>query len=377
MNKDKKITLGLIGGALLTVSALVGSVAGSLAWYAYSRQVLFSYVGTSVQKSVLLNVGLVDDDHYLSDAKVEQYDLVRELHDGHSIVFTHSSNGLETQAIIDYLTASPYATNMLFPVTTRDRAIDATGALTLYKSPDYGETSITREAVASEYVKLPFAFKIDDETSAHISNKSVWLTEAVVQASGEHINESVRVFVENSQRKFLMKPLDQSMTTGETKVGGLLDLDGDQTYDFDKLHNNEYYYGDYTGSLVNEPTEYGIPFDEADFENVNNVVPPQGESLQPSTFYAKHNEHAKIVDRYYLTPKAAAFETFGTVKPMVTENGVYYSGETGIPLCSTESASGIGYCTMTIFIEGWDHSVVDKAAGYSFNLGLRFETNRL
>ena len=265
MNKDKKITLGLIGGALLTVSALVGSVAGSLAWYAYSRQVLFSYVGTSVQKSILLNVGLVDDEGYLSDTKVQQYDLVRETYDGHSIVFTQATKGLDTGAIIDYLTASPYATNMLFPVTTRDRAIDATSNLTLYKSPDYGETTLSRTANESDYVKLPFAFKIDDENSATISNKSVWLTEAVVEATGENINQSVRVFVENSQRKFLMKPLDQSMTTGETKVGGLLDLDGDKTYDFDKLHYDEYYYGDYTGSLTHDTNKYGVPFDVAQY----------------------------------------------------------------------------------------------------------------
>ncbi|MBR4806788.1 MAG: hypothetical protein IKZ64_03100, partial [Alphaproteobacteria bacterium] len=43
------------------------------------------------------------------------------------------------------------------------------------------------------------------------------------------------------------------------------------------------------------------------YENVNGVVPYQGESLAPSTFYAKHNEHAKIIEQYYITPKVAAF----------------------------------------------------------------------
>ena len=76
-------------------------------------------------------------------------------------------------------------------------------------------------------------------------------------------------------------------------------------------------------------------------------------------------------------PLIAEFETFGTVKPSVKETGEYYVGETGIPLASTNSGSKIGYTTMTIFIEGWDHSVVDKAAGYQFNLGLRFEIDRL
>ena len=61
MIKEKKLSLrlGILAG--LISLATLGSTAGTLAWYAYSRTVSFSYVGTTVASSSLLNVGLVDN----------------------------------------------------------------------------------------------------------------------------------------------------------------------------------------------------------------------------------------------------------------------------------------------------------------------------
>ena len=376
---------------VVSVLALVASIAGSLAWYAYNRNVYFSFVGTSVAKSTLINVGLVDDDHYLSDSKVEQYELVREEVDGHSIVFTHSSKGFSVQAIREYLFQSPYAVSMLYPLTTQERHLKNNddsynnSDLTLYRAPEYGDYIISREATKSDYVFLPFAFKISDTDGNNIKNTDIWLTDASTQASGENIDQSVRVFIHNktSQRKFLMKPADSTTTQGETKVGGLLDLDGDGTYDYDKSNGNEYYYGQYEeASITNATTKYNVPFDDAPFENVNGVVGITPTS-QASTFYAKHNENAYCVnlkdvgDNPLVTPKVAEYETFGTVNPSVLSNGDYYAGATGIPVANTGNTTGIGYVDFTIFIEGWDHVVIDRAIGYQFNLGLRFEINRL
>ena len=48
MTKEKKLSLrlGLLAG--VTGLALLASTAGSLAWYAFSRTVSLSYVGTSI-----------------------------------------------------------------------------------------------------------------------------------------------------------------------------------------------------------------------------------------------------------------------------------------------------------------------------------------
>ena len=382
MNKNKKITLGLIALGVVTATSFVATTAGSLAWYAYSRTITVSYIGTSVAKSVLLNVGIVDDEHYIPDNKLEDYELTREEYDGHSIVFTHSTNGLDYRAIRDYLTTSPYSVSMLYPLTTQDRAIDDDSALTLYKSPDYGDTVLTQEAKKSDYVKIPFAFRLDNKDGT-IVNKEVWMTDSSIKADGENIDRAVRVFIEDknkndvTQRSFLMRPSDRSTTTGSTKVGGLLDLDGDGTYDFNRMNDEEYYYGKYTGTLSHESEKYNKEGDEAPYDNVNGVA---DEEKVASTFYAKHNKDAKLVKLNLLEPKVAEFETFGTVKPGVDASGNFIENTTtgiGKKITSTASPDGVGYATFTIFIEGWDHAVVDKAAGYSFNLGLKFEVNRL
>ena len=368
--KDRKVSLRLGIISAVTAISLLATTAGSLAWYAYSRSVWFSFVGTSVAKSALLNVGLVDDGHYLNDDDLIEYDLVRETHDGHSIVFTKSKNGFSLLAIRTYLFRSPYAVDKLFPVSTQARALHDESELKLYKSPEYSQTAISIPAEKNEYVRLPFAFKILNEDQEYVPDKKVWLTESVVQAE-ENINESVRIYVEGTERNFLMKPADSSTSSGSTKVGGLLDLDGDGTYDYNKSDFKEYCYGEFNNAPTFASTQYGIPKEDAPYVNVNGVT-----DLHESTFYSKHNEQCYVADIATAQPKVAEYETFGTVKPSMTPTGEYYVGDTGIPIASTSSGSKIGYTTMSIFIEGWDHSVVDKAAGYSFNLNLRFEIDR-
>lgn len=173
-----------------------------------------------------------------------------------------------------------------------------------------------------------------------------------------------------------MKPEDRSTTVGSTKVGGMLDLDGDGTYDYNEKDNNkEYYYGQYTGTPALATSEYGIDYPSAPFINVNGVE----DTSEGSTFYAKHYQGSRIITNINeITPKVAEYQTFGTVMPSVdTDTGDYVVGDTGIAITNTSSASGIGYANLTIFVEGWDHSVIDKAAGYNFDLDLKFEINKV
>ena len=362
---------------------IIGSTAGSLAWYAYSSSTRISFVGTSVAKSVLLNVGIVDNNHYISDEKVEQYKLEREEIDSKSIVFSKSTNGLDYRAISEYLKGSQHASNQLFPLTTRSIGLNLnpSDSFKLYKAPNYGETDLTALADISDYVEIPFAFKVDTVGTSGVVATDVWLTESSITASGQNIDQAVRVYINNGQRSFIFKPADKTMTNGGTNVGGLLDLEGDGTYDYDKFSHKEYYYGESNvepGHYTYSDTEYGIPYDDADFENVNHV----SDTSDKSTFYAKHNFEAYTVDLTGVTPKQAEYHTFGTVKPMTDAVGNYYEGDpaqggTGYKITSTSSITGVGYATFIIYIEGWDHAVIDKAVGYRFSLGLRFEMNRL
>ena len=218
MKRSSGFTLGSIALATLTSLAFVGVTTGSLAWYAYSRTVRVSYVGTSVAKSVLLNVGIVDDGNYLAPAKLTEYELDRTEIDGHSIVFTHSTNGLDYHAIQDYLFWSPYAVSTLYPLSTQTRSLTDTSPLTLYKSPDYGDVTITDEAKKTDYVCIPFAFRMEEKVGEDIPDTPIWLTDIAIQASGEHIDRSVRLFFDNGTTRFLMRPYDRGTENGYTNV---------------------------------------------------------------------------------------------------------------------------------------------------------------
>ena len=371
MNPNRKITLGLVSLFSLTALGIFGTTAGTLAWYIYSRSTGFSFVGTSVAKSVLLNIGILDDNNYISDNMLNTYNLTRETHDGHSIVFTQSSGGLDYHVIQDYLFWTDYNSSMLFPVTTKSRTVIEQGPLTLYKSPDFGETGINIEAKKSDYVRIPFAFRVDNRTGGAAVNTDVWLTDSTIKASGKNIDQAVRICVENDQRRFIFKPADTSYVNGSTNVGGLLDLNKDGFYDFD-ADEKEMYYGEYNGTLTYNG-RYTIDPADADYDNVNGVT-----YLHESTFYAKHLKDIYTANLTNVTPKTAEYYSFGNVKPLTDSNGDYYGTSTrGFKICATDGPTGVGYATFTIYIEGWDHVVIDDAAGYNFNLNLRFEMNRL
>ena len=365
---------------LVTAISVIGSTAGSLAWYVYSRATRVEFVGTSIAKSALLTVGIVDNAPYkISDQKRAEYKLDREEFDGRSIVFARSSDGLSAQVIKEYLSNSNYALDMLYPVTTQKRTITDQSGLTLYGSPLEGETNIARVenlAETNSYVKLPLAFRMKDTNGDNRANMNIWLTDATVKANGENIDQAVRIFMETSQRKFLMKPADKTTSNGATNVGGQLDLNNDGFYDYDKSSFEELYYGQHTGGATPVPhatTEYGIDEELAQLDNVNHVINPSG----ASTFLAKHEKHSYIADLSGITPETAEYYSLGRVKPSVDpDTGKYIEDTTGFMIATTNSTDKIGYATLTIYIEGWDHAVIDPAAGYAFNLSLKFETDR-
>ena len=167
-----------------------------------------------------------------------------------------------------------------------------------------------------------------------------------------------------------MRPADTDTVIGSNPVGGVLDLDGDGTYDYDNSLE-EYFYGEYEEgySVTHASSAYGI--EDTTPQNVNGTP----YTAEASTFLAKHHKDAKIAnfDREHV--KRAYYYPYGKVSPQMAD-GSYVAGETGIPVSTTNNTTGIGYATLTIYIEGWDFAVVDKEIDHSFNLGLTFEINR-
>lgn len=381
MKRHNKLTLGFLITGAVTVMSIIGSTAGSLAWYIYSASTRVEFIGTSIAKSALLTVGIVDDAPYkISEQKRVEFKLDREEFDGHSIVFARSSDGLDYHVIQEYLRNSNYAMDLLYPLTTQKRTVGDQSALTLYESPLQGETDIARVdnlAETSHYVRLPLAFRMKDTNGNNKANVNIWLTDTNVKANGENIDQAVRLFVETSQRRFLMKPADKSTGTGATNVGGLLDLNKDGFYDYDLSDDKELYYGQHTGGghaqVPHETTRYGVPEELAPYENVNHLVNP----TEASTFYAKHDQNSFVADLTSIVPETAEYYAMGQVKPSVDPNtGKFIEGTTGFKIATTNSTDKLGYAAFYVYIEGWDHAVIDKAAGYAFTLSLRFETDR-
>ena len=376
MNKNKKLSLRLGLFAGLISIALLGSTAGSLAWYAYSRNVTISYVGTSVATSALLNIGLVDNDNYFSASDLETYNLeeqsVTESSGTNRIVWSKSRTGFSLEALHHYLDQSPHATDKLRPVTTGSRAFDDSSDLLLYRSPEVSEIEFDDLAEQDAYTVLPFAFRIIDENSEYVSNKSVWLTESVVDTEQPGLETSVRVYVDGAN-KFLMQPYLETNSVSSTKVGGILALGPGGYYDRDTSTNKEYCYGEFENTPVYSATGYSGP-DE--LVNVNGV----SDTSEQTTFLAKHFPGVLVPDIDAAVPKVQTHAGIGKIKPSVRPNGELYHDDVngnGYAVATTSESSKVGYASFTIFVEGWDHAVIDQNANYSFNLGLKFEIDRI
>ena len=378
MNNDKKLSirLGLFAG--ITALAVLASTAGSLAWFAYSRTVTFGFVGTSVASSSLLNVGLVDDGPnggYFSDEDLDTYHLEKqEVNEGgvtKKICWSTTRNGLSLAAIRYYLEKSPYCVDKLAPVTTSARAYNDTSNLTLYRSPEAGDTTFTVNAEQKSYASLPFAFRVVDDADSYVANKSIWLTDATVEAEAG-VGSSLRVFVDG-ENKFLMKPDDAENEIGSTKVGGVLDLIGNGYYDRD-ANGYEYCYGEFTSSPSYDTTGYPDDAEHDVLVDVNHV----GDVSEATTFVAKHAPGAYVPNIDAANPKVQEYYGLGKVQPNARDNGEFYAdANKGKAVAVTSSANRIGYSTFTIFVEGWDHSVIDQKANYGFSLGLKFEIDRV
>ena len=75
-----------------------------------------------------------------------------------------------------------------------------------------------------------------------------------------------------------------------------------------------------------------------------------------------------------MTLYTAQYDTIETIAP--AEVNGYYTG--GKPVAHTDASDGnIAYCDLTIYLEGWDHAIINDVINAEFNLGLQFEVNRL
>lgn len=363
-------TIILGAGSFLSFA---GALASTVAWYAYSSNAQIAFNGTSVAKTEQLQVGIKTDIEF-TDELVEQYGLtevtIGEDEDSIRYVFAAPGMGLDSTIIKYYLSETGYAGITLVPVSSQSYSLD--DDLKLYTSPKSGDNILGKEAQSDWYCKLPLAFRvIKNNSDIFVKEQNIWLTDATCVADGEgEIFKSVRTHFDNGNSKFILNPTELG-SSRSTVVGGLLDLNEDGYYDssslFDSVTGDEIIYGQYSGNPERTFNE-----EDSDIVDINNT----GNSDEITTFTAKHRRNNNIYSSYEgITFEEAEYYAMEDIAPLHAANGML-SG--GIPITTTSNDdAAIADVTLTVYIEGWDHSVIDNQIGYGFDLGLTFEINRV
>ena len=401
---------------LATFASLVGTISGTLAWYAYSTRASLSYSGTSVNNTVQLQIGIASPTKVLSVAEIhaeneqiiadaadlddeKKQDLINRLQriedqfvefwdvvekqewtgDSNYYYFAPVGSGLTSSIINAYLYSNGYATNSLVPVTSG--YYSRGGAFSLKKAPYEGKSAISSQAEKRHYATIPFVFRVirsnTTEVNSYVEGSELWLVDAQVKASSVddgNIYKAIRMFIDRDdtyEDDFIMNPT--AINKGLTVVGGLLNLNGDHYYDYND-NGDEIIYGEYETIDGIKPSYTGAD----EIADINGTG-----KTEVDTFTAKHRPGINYYDNYNnCVFKTAEYESLSSIAPIKDEiTGVLRNKDDNHPssVCKTGGATDhyLGRVDFTIYLEGWDHSVIDEELEHYFDLGLTFEINKL
>ena len=389
------IVFGFLG--LATFASLVGTVSGTLAWYAYNTRTSLSYSGTSVENSVQLQIGLASDSPIVIDNDDWNNTMGEpEVVNGKYCYFASLGYGLDSAVINAYLSTKGYATNELCPVTSG--YYDSTDPLCVFglkEAPTVENHLPNVTAKYENYLKLPFIFRASKSKTVandYVANQELWLTDAKGAASSDRdgkVYKALRAFFDrddsNYDSDFLLNPDAES--DGETKVGGLLDLSKDSYYDFDE--DGEFFYGEWDDTQLADPSsllsDSGYVPPEAPNPNPIYDLNRTGNTVEKATtFDSRHHDNTKYYTYESLNSipiKTAKYQSLESIKPNRNSvNGLLTNKDNNHPtsVCKTGGAdvNYIGFVDAYIWLEGWDFAVVDEEQWHAFDFGLTFEINK-
>ena len=401
-----KLIFSFLG--LATFASLVGTVSGTLAWYTYSTRATVSYSGTSVSNTVQLQIGIASESKVLSveeateqvmnDEFVEEDDEKQAIissfegfwnemeevkweNDDHYYYFAPCGAGLSSAAINAYLRSNGYASISLIPVTSG--AYSRGDTFSLKTSPNPNPEHNLSPANQSSYSKIPFVFRVirssTTEENKYVEDAELWLTDAQARASSiddGNIYKALRLYIDRGNDytdDFVLNPSADSK--GATTVAGVLDLTRDNYYDYDD-NGDEIIYGDYE-TIGGKQQSYAGSDEIADINSTGKT----GEDFD--TFTAKHRQGINYYENYDdCVFKTAEFESLSTISPVkdqVTGELKNKDPENPTSVCKTkgETEHYLGRVDVTVYLEGWDLSVVDEELEHFFDMGLTFEINKL
>lgn len=377
-----KLILGLL--AVLTFMSTAGAITGTLAWYAYVTRATLSYSGTSVNSTIQLQVGLCSE-HQVTGMPAgvteKQYE-----GDSNYYYYAKPGSGLNSSIITAYLGSTDYATNSLQAVTSGSYVKG--GAFSLHKSPNEVVHDHSANASHSQYLVLPLVFRVlQSDTPAeddYVTGSELWLTSASARASGGEetdgiVYKAIRAYIDRDDSvygagcDYIFNP---SATGGAstTTVGGILDLSGDEYFDYEG--NDEIIFGEYES--IGGISATGYDGDPDTYYDINNT----GIADRRTTFTAKHYPSINYYSNYNSCVfKTAAYETVSSIAPLRDPATGLSNADPAHPtsICTTAGSEDhyLGRVNITVYLEGWDHSVIDDEIDHRFDLGLTFEINRV
>ena len=382
-----KLLFGFLG--ISTLASLTGAISGTVAWYAYATRATMSYSGTSVNSTKQLQIGL----HSAVEVDFPDGTITVDLPDGNGghYYFMNPGASLPASVISAYLDTNGYTTTTLEPVSSY--TYNMGDAIDLRNAPTANKPTVARKvAEKSKYVDINFALRVleaDLSTPTYVAGKPIYLTDAQAQAASANdgqVYKAIRMYVDRSNGDdFLFNP--SATLDGSTKVAGILDISGDDLYDYDNVMNSPTYgceclYGDYDIATGSELADLYSPALAA----TSALVDANGSGIanRRTTFTAKHYEGIKYLDMQaltsgdnpLLTPHYAEYLGTNTIYPTPNAQGEL---ENDYAVCVTQSNADNKYCigefSTKIYLEGWDFSIIDDELSHMFNLGLTFEIN--
>ena len=387
-NKFGLKKLAPFGIGLLVLATFVGSISGSLAWWAYSTRVTVSFQGTSINECEHLQIGLKT--YKFDNAKVAELEATgleedTDLADGdYRYVFAEPGGGFDAESIKKYLQLeNKYSYNALEPVTSR--TYTSGSDIHLYERPMTGTLLNTTIAKTDKYIYIPFVFRVLDGSGDKLDDIPIYLSGVQAEAHNEtpsgKAQNALRVHFNNgtAAEQFILNVGDNETTEPEnmfTYVAGCLDLIGDGVYD-DNNTDTEAIYGDY--SVVGATNTFVQASTPTVLSNINGVQGVDAAYLEDldnnTTFLASHaNGKTCYTDYTGINRGKAFYKTLDAIKP--DSSSAQLVG--GTPLCETSSTnSHLADLNLTIWLEGWDHHIVDGEIGSKFNLGLQFQIDLL
>ena len=245
-----------------------------------------------------------------------------------------------------------------------------------------------RQVLTSKYVHLPLLFRIvkigpASEEDKYVGGRNIYLSKVIAEASGSNptakVQNALRVHFNNGTDadQFILNVGSDETDSSVMymPVAGALDLNKDGDYDIytsGANANKEIIYGEYSVSGSENLFTQSTPATElSDLNNVGADAATLADTDNYTTFLAAHGENNLCYTDYSgLTFETAQYKSINQIKPDDSQAALVG----GNALCVTETSGTdhLAELEATIWLEGWDHNVIDEEKLHQFNLGLQF-----